>query len=24
LQNLVFPYDDMDKLKRKEREPPAK
>lgn len=24
LQNLVFPYDDMDKLKRTEREPPAK
>lgn len=24
LQNLVFPYDDMDKLKRREREPPAK
>ncbi|CAK9144024.1 unnamed protein product [Ilex paraguariensis] len=24
LQNLVFPYDDMDKLLRKDREPPVK
>ncbi|XP_027076668.2 ribonuclease III domain-containing protein RNC1, chloroplastic [Coffea arabica] len=24
LQNLIFPYDNMDKLKRKEREPPVK
>lgn len=24
LQNLIFPYDDMDKLIRKEREPPVK
>ncbi|XP_061347629.1 ribonuclease III domain-containing protein RNC1, chloroplastic-like isoform X2 [Gastrolobium bilobum] len=24
LQNLIFPYDDMDKLVRKEREPPVK
>ncbi|KAG0468599.1 hypothetical protein HPP92_017927 [Vanilla planifolia] len=24
LQNLVFPYDDIDKLVRKEREPPVK
>ncbi|TXG59308.1 hypothetical protein EZV62_013881 [Acer yangbiense] len=24
LQNLVFPYDDMDRLIRKEREPPVK
>ncbi|CAH9124736.1 unnamed protein product [Cuscuta epithymum] len=24
LQNLVFPYDDMDRLKRLEREPPVK
>ncbi|KAF3972111.1 hypothetical protein CMV_004343 [Castanea mollissima] len=24
LQNLVFPFDDMDKLKRMEREPPVK
>ncbi|KAL6224908.1 PREDICTED: uncharacterized protein LOC101307831 [Fragaria vesca subsp. vesca] len=24
LQNLVFPFDDMDKLQRKEREPPVK
>lgn len=24
LQNLVFPYDDMDRLVRKEREPPVK
>lgn len=24
LQNLVFPYDDMDKLVRKDREPPVK
>lgn len=24
LQNLIFPYDDIDKLKRKEKEPPVK
>ncbi|CAN4109223.1 unnamed protein product [Withania somnifera] len=24
LQNLIFPYDDMDKLKRLDREPPVK
>ncbi|BFG35826.1 hypothetical protein CerSpe_221010 [Prunus speciosa] len=24
LQNLVFPFDDMDKLQRKDREPPVK
>ncbi|KAG6594991.1 Ribonuclease III domain-containing protein RNC1, chloroplastic, partial [Cucurbita argyrosperma subsp. sororia] len=23
LQNLIFPYDDMDKLIRKDREPPV-
>lgn len=24
LQNLVFPYDDIDKMVRKDREPPIK
>jgi dsRNA-specific ribonuclease len=24
LHNLIFPYDNMDKLQRKEREPPVK